>query len=47
LKLSLIQEQPEWEHQTSGVELTSGDLKQFGRVSIPQDAFLNYFKSGE
>jgi GTP-binding protein LepA len=22
-------------------------MKQFGRVSIPQDAFLNYFKSGE
>jgi translation elongation factor EF-4 len=22
-------------------------MKQFGKVSIPQDAFLNYFKSGE
>ena len=22
-------------------------MKQFGKVSIPQDAFLNYFKSGD
>ena len=22
-------------------------MKQFGRVSIPQEAFLNYFNSGE
>ena len=42
-KLPVIRKYELLEKQKDGKK----KMKQFGKVSIPQDAFLNYFKSGE